>query len=82
MSKCIKQQPKKFWNYVNKKVKSTETIPALKISDNNWAKTDKEKATALSDFFISVFTIETPGKVDLKDLQGQQYQMIYIFLKR
>ena len=54
ISKSIKQQHKKFWNYVSKKNKSTEAIPALKISDNNWAKTDKKKATALSEFFNSV----------------------------
>ena len=54
ISKSIKQQHKKFGNYVNKKIKSTETIPALKISNNNWAKTDKKKATALSEFFNSV----------------------------
>ena len=70
--KSIKLHPKKFWNYVNEKIESTGTIPALKISDNNWTKTDKEKATALSDFFNSVFTIETSGSLDLKDLQEQQ----------
>ena len=43
ISKSIKQQPKKFWNYVNKKIKSTETIPALKISDNNWARLTRRK---------------------------------------
>ena len=51
ISKSIKHQPKKFWNYVNKNIKSTGTIPALKISDDNLAKTNKEKATALFDFF-------------------------------
>ena len=54
------------------KNKSTKTIAALEISDNIWAKTDKEKATALSDFFNSVFTIETPGCLDLMGLQEQQ----------
>ena len=31
-----------------------------------------EKATALSDFFYSVLTIETPSSLDLMDLQEQQ----------
>ena len=35
VSKSIKHQPKKFWNYVNKKIKTTETIPALKIGQTS-----------------------------------------------
>ena len=46
----------------------------------NWAKTDKEKTSALSDFFNSVFTIETPGSLDLMDLQEQQISDdLYLF---
>ena len=54
------------------KIKSNETIPAHKISDIKSAKADKEKAAALSDFFNSDFTIQTPGGLDLMDLQEQQ----------
>ena len=72
VSKSIKHQPKKFWNYVNKKIKTTETIPALKIGPDKWAMNDKDKADTLANFFSSVFTIETPGSWEVVDYQDNQ----------
>ena len=72
VSKSIKHQPKKFWNYVNKKIKTTETIPALKIGPDKWAMNDKDKADTLANFFSSVFTIETPGSWEKVDYQENQ----------
>ena len=72
VSKSIKHQPKNFWNYVNKKIKTTETIPAPKIGPDKWAMNDKDKADTLANFFSSVFTIETPGSWEVVDYQDNQ----------
>ena len=57
---------------MNKKIKTTETIPALKIEPDKWAMNDKDKAGTLANFFSSVFTIETPGSWEVVDYQENQ----------
>ena len=57
----VKSNPKVFWNHVNSKLKRTETIPTLNLKDGTCAMTDTDKAEALSGFFSSVFTKESPG---------------------
>ena len=57
---------------MNKKIKTTETIPALKIGPDKWAMNDKDKADTLANFFNSVFTIETPGSWEVVDYQENQ----------
>ena len=56
-----KVRSKVFWNHVNSKLKLTETIPTPNLKDGTCAMTDTDKAEALSGFFSSVFTKESPG---------------------
>ena len=56
----VKSNPKVFWNHVNSKLKLTETIPTLNLKDGTCAMTETDKAEALSGFFSSVFTKESP----------------------
>ena len=62
IAKESKTNPKKFWQYVNKKTKIKQGIPDLVYGDEDGKETsttnDKEKAEVLADFFSSVFTEE------------------------
>ena len=63
----VKENPKKFWNYVKSRTKVKGRIPDLYKNGKNqipgMAETDKEKAEVLSAFFSSVFTIEPDNDV-------------------
>jgi hypothetical protein len=57
----VKDNPKKFWNYVQTKTKTKTSIPDL-YKDNDkkiLTSSDTEKASVLADFFSSVFTEES-----------------------
>ena len=58
-----KVNPKKFWQYINRKNKTTVNIGDLKWKDfhgnDKVAETDTEKAIALEEFFTSVYTAES-----------------------
>ena len=56
-----KSNPKSFWSYVKAKTSTRTGIADLKLQNGSTAKTDKEKADALNDFFSSVFTEEPEG---------------------
>ena len=62
VAKKAKENPKAFWNYVNKKSKVKSNIPDLYVEDDessdNMTKSDSEKAERLGEFFASVFTNE------------------------
>ena len=63
ISSNIKTNPKKFWSYVNNRLKTSNTIPALvtKMTEDNLeilTNSNKEKSEVLSDYFASVFTYE------------------------
>ena len=64
-----KTQPKYVWQHINNLRSVKSNIPDLYMSDdedpNNMAKTDKEKADRLAEFFSSVMTHETDGVWDL-----------------
>ncbi|KAK4321860.1 hypothetical protein Pmani_007323 [Petrolisthes manimaculis] len=56
-----KANPKKFWRYVKNKLKTSTGIADLKINtdgETEFARTDHDKAKALSEFFAEVFTRE------------------------
>ena len=56
-----KNNPKKFWKYVNNKRKTNASIPQLSKPNTNkkvYCETDYDKAEALVSQFDSVFTIE------------------------
>ena len=65
--KQIKNNPKKFWNYAQKKMKNNTGIPDLQKSTDEdgeyLTRNDKEKAEVLADFFSSVFTKEPDGNL-------------------
>ena len=64
-----KENPKAFWNYVNKKFKVKSNIPDLYVEDDessdNMTKSDSEKAERLGEFFAGVFTNEIEELWDL-----------------
>ena len=70
--KISKKVKSKLLNYANRKLKSTEKLPAFKLGKYVCARTDKDKAEALSHFFKSVFTIETPGDCAVVENQEKQ----------
>jgi hypothetical protein len=57
-----KSNPKKFWNYVNSRVKSSHDIGDIIIKTKNGAeetlKEDEDKANAFGDYFASIFSNE------------------------
>ena len=67
IAKESKTNPKKFWQYVNKKNKIKQGIPDLVYEDDDGEETsttnDKEKAEVLADFFSSVFTKENTNNI-------------------
>ena len=71
-----KVNPKKFWQYTNSKRKTKSGIGELKTTNSNGevetAKTDKEKAEVLANFYSSVFTREHGG--DIPQLETCQIQ--------
>jgi len=76
VARLSKENPKKFWNYVNSRRKSRSTISDLVCQDDqrnvSKADTDEKKAVVLSQFFSSVYSIEPPGEFDrLQDRPGE-----------
>ncbi|MFZ2540121.1 MAG: reverse transcriptase domain-containing protein [Oscillospiraceae bacterium] len=73
IAKLSKTNPKKFWQYIKSKSTSSTNIGDLKWVDKNGieraAETDAEKASALEEFFSSVFTKE--GEQDFENLQNK-----------
>ena len=62
IAKCVKSNPKAFWQYSQQKLKKRSTIPDLQIpgtdQDPKFATDDEGKAELLVDYFSSVFTKE------------------------
>jgi len=72
VARQCKENPKKFWQYINFKTKSIKSIGNIVVQDANGnPKTivsDSEKAEVFSEFFMSVYTVEP--KLDLVLIQG------------
>ena len=58
-----KTNPKKFWQYVNRRTKTTSGIADLETPNNTLISKDKEKAEILTNYFTSVFTKEKLGDI-------------------
>ena len=58
-----KTNPKKFWRYVQERMKTKTGIGTLKEKDGPLITNDKEKAETLNDFFSSVFTHENKNNI-------------------
>ena len=58
ISEGSKEKPKMFWSYAKSRLKTREQITSLTKPDGTTAKSAKDKAEALNDFFSSVFTVE------------------------
>ena len=57
LSRNVKEKPKLFWKYAKSRIKNKERIPSLTRNGEKCI-TPKEKAEALNNFFVSVFTKE------------------------
>jgi len=62
IAKTCKQNPKKFWQFVNSKNKSSRSIGSITVTDSSGisrkTENDLEKAEAFSDHFQKIFTKE------------------------
>ena len=58
-----KTNPKKFWQYVNRRTKTTSGIADLETPNNTLSSKDKKKAEISANFFTSVFTKEKLGDI-------------------
>ena len=58
IAKGCKENPNKFWKYVNDKCKTNVGISSLKDEKGNLITNDKERAEILNNFFTSVFLKE------------------------
>jgi len=79
-----KKNPKRFWQYINKKAKVKTSIGDLRWLDTNGieklAQDDRDKAMALQEFFSSVYTREPDNDFDkLRRRVNDQFQEIYDF---
>ena len=76
LAENAKVNPKKFWQYANSKRKTKSGIGELKATNSNGevktAKTDKEKAEVLANFYSRLFTREPDG--DIPQLEAYQIQ--------
>jgi len=76
ISRDCRDNPKRFWNYVNSKTKYTNKIGDLiesKDDTTEVANTDALKAEALSNFFSSVFVQEPDTPFSTLPSQSAQY---------
>ena len=53
-----KENPKKFWKYVQEQTKTNTGVQVLKNTDGSLSNSDELKANTLNSFFSSVFTRE------------------------
>ena len=58
LAASMKQNPKRFWQYTNSRLKTRSQIEELQDSTGAVASSDKDKVTMLNRFFSSTFTIE------------------------
>ena len=58
-----KTNPKKFWQYINRRTKTTTGIADLEGPRNKLINDDKEKAEIQANFFSSVFTKENMDNI-------------------
>lgn len=65
IAKCIKTNPKKFWSYVNLKLKTRANIPDVyeKQQPDVLAKSDKDKCELFARYFASVMTLENEDMI-------------------
>ena len=72
LSLCNNSNPARFYEYVNRKMKTRYSIPTLKTADSNIASSDKDKADMLNDVFHEVFTVDNNIKVKLASFSTYQ----------
>ena len=77
MADNARTNPKKFWQYINRRTKTTTGIADLETASSELTKDDAEKAEVLAVFSSSVFTKESVDKIptvqgiDVKDVLAQ-----------
>ena len=72
-----KTNPKKFWQYVNRRTKTTSGIADLETPNNTLTSKDNKKAEILANYFTSVFTKEKLG-----DISTMQNKIVHEDLKQ
>ena len=71
IAKDTKENPTKFWKYVNEKCKTNVGISSLKDENGDLVTTDEGKAELLNNFFTSVFLKE--DLTNLPETEEGQY---------
>lgn len=72
----VKDNPKKFWNYIKKKTKSKGKIVDLLDKEGNLVSDDAKKAEVLNDHFASVFTKENTDNIPTLDIDLDDITLI------
>ena len=72
----IKDNPKQFWKYVNRKTKSKGKISSLINSEGDLVTDDAGKAEILNKQFVSVFTVEDMSNMPTLDLEDKKIKIM------
>ena len=75
IAKNSKHNPKLFYKYLNKKLKTTATLTNIKNKDGTVPETEKETADVLNDYFSSVFTRENLTNIPAVSKEYSQEQL-------
>ena len=63
IASSIKSNPKLFWQNINFKLKSNQSVSNLKTEDGNITANDSEKPEVLNRAFVGVFTKEDTNSI-------------------
>jgi len=84
ISNQVKENPKRFWQYVNNKRQAKSTVSNLYKAGTNkkeYYESDIENATALGKQFYSVFTIDTNEPCDVEQNSDADSKLSIDFTK-
>ena len=69
----IKENPKAFWKYVERKTKTPRTQQKIRNSRGELSKSDSETAVYFNSYFASVFTVDS--NIDIRVMQVRNTEL-------